>query len=323
MARDGEQLAFPGWMDSPLLGKVKNERTLMVWSLFSLSKDKVVSLPPYDDGTVKIKVTGSAEHGVATCYDKDVLIYLASLLQDKLNRGETPSPTLVFTANDWAPVVGVRAAGTAYDRLLGALMRLKTTTVLTNIETGGEGEDSAFSWLSDYKVRYRRDSRTGEKVMHGIKVTLCDWVYRAVLRDRRMLTYDPAYFSLSPLERRLYEIARAHCGKQRGFKMGIEKLRLRAGVRSELKDFKRDLVKLSKCKNPLPGYGLSVIDPRKRIPHKDAPKPTGRTPLKAHMVFFYSTDRLAHMPTYDQTPDLSDADPFAGLNNDLGTEAMA
>ncbi|OPH17397.1 plasmid replication initiator protein, partial [Azospirillum brasilense] len=39
-------------LDSPLRGDVNNDRALMAYSLFGLSKDKVESLPTYDDGKV-------------------------------------------------------------------------------------------------------------------------------------------------------------------------------------------------------------------------------------------------------------------------------
>ena len=67
-----------------------------------------------------------------------------------------------------------------------------------------------------------------------------------------MLTYDSRYFQLRPLEKRLYEIARAHVGNQPGFKMGIEKLRLRVGTSHDLRHFKSELVKISKRKHPAP-----------------------------------------------------------------------
>ena len=78
---------------------------------------------------------------------------------------------------------------------------------------------------------------------------MCSWLYRAVVKDGRILTYDSRYFDLGPLEKRLYEIARAHCGKQRGFKMGLEKLRRRVGYGQgpeDLKYFKRDILALAK-----------------------------------------------------------------------------
>ena len=45
-----------------------------------------------------------------------------------------------------------------------------------------------------------------------VTVTLSDWIYRSVL-SRSVLTLHRDYFALrKPLERRVYEIARKHCG---------------------------------------------------------------------------------------------------------------
>ena len=45
--------------DSPLLGSTKNERTLMAFSFFSLSRDRLTELPIYDDGKHWIEITGT------------------------------------------------------------------------------------------------------------------------------------------------------------------------------------------------------------------------------------------------------------------------
>jgi hypothetical protein len=146
--------------------------------------------------------------------------------------------------------------------------------------------------------------------MKSVSVQLCSWLYRAVVKDRKILTYHPDYFKLGPTEKRLYEIARAHCGKQNGFKMNIEKLRLRVGVESDIRVFKSRLVALSKAKkSPIPDYAFSVVDPRRYGLDRNAPPPPGRTPAKAYMVFFYRTDSLAKAPIFGQVPEAADELP--------------
>jgi hypothetical protein len=41
------QLCLDPSLDSPLLGKIKNDRTIMVFSFFSLMREKVTELPVY------------------------------------------------------------------------------------------------------------------------------------------------------------------------------------------------------------------------------------------------------------------------------------
>jgi hypothetical protein len=298
---DDQQLLLP--IDGPLIGKVKNSRTVMFWHFFALCKELVTELPVYDDGRIRIEVTGT-KFGVANIYDKEILIYIVSLMQDKINRGEVVTRRFTFTINDFCRVVGVKAVGTAYSRIEDALRRLQGTQISTNIETGGEGEDAAFSWISDYKINYRR-GMDGKKITKSVTVDLCEWLYRAVLRDGNMLTHPVAYFKLKPMEKRLYEIARS--GPQDGFRMNLEKLRIRVGSESDLKVFKQRLLAITKRKCPIPEYGISLIDPRmQRTLDIKAPPPRGRTPLKSYMVYFYRLDKLARMKPSAQVPIVDD-----------------
>lgn len=293
--------------DSPLIGTAKNEKTLMAFNFFSLTREHQTELPRYDDGKYTIEVEGT-KHGVASIWDKEVLIYLESLLQDRINRGEAPSPIFQFTANDLFRITGSHPGGSAYERLEGALKRLKGTMVTTNLLDDDDegGETGGFSWIDDYRIKWRKN-KNGEKSMQAVSVILGRRLYKAILKKQQILTYDSRYFQLKPLEKRLYEIARAHVGKQPGFKMGLEKLRLRVGTQNDLRRFKAELVSISKRKFPLPGYGLSLIDPRiQRSIDAKKPKPTGRTPLKSYLVYFYPTDRLNQLLPIDKVPTLEE-----------------
>jgi plasmid replication initiation protein len=133
------QLCLDPSLDSPLLGKIKNDRTIMVFSFFSLMREKVTELPVYDDGRIRIEVTGT-KHGVANIWDKELLIYIASLMQDKMNRGEFIDPNrreFTFSAHDFFRITGTKPGGSSYDRLEESLLRLQGTQISTNIETGG------------------------------------------------------------------------------------------------------------------------------------------------------------------------------------------
>jgi hypothetical protein len=103
------------------------------------------------------------------------------------------------------------------------------------------GETGGFSWIDDYRIKWRKN-KNGEKSMQAVSVILGRRLYKAILKKQQILTYDSRYFQLKPLEKRLYEIARAHVGKQPGFKMGLEKLRLRVGTQNDLRRFKAELV---------------------------------------------------------------------------------
>jgi hypothetical protein len=132
--------------------------------------------------------------------------------------------------------------------------------------------------------------------MSSITIELCDWLYRAILHDSMMLTYNERYFDLGPIPRRLYEIARSHISAQDGFRINIEVLRSHVGAATPLKQFKY-LVKQIVDADSLPDYGMALADERRL---EDGPLKAGsRVPLKNIAVIFWR--RRAAGPPADMT----------------------
>ncbi|NRA29735.1 MAG: replication initiator protein A [Parvularculaceae bacterium] len=244
-------------LDSPLHGHVKGERSVMAFPFFALSKGRRMQPITYADEYVSIEVRPS-QTGVATIYDKEILLYIASLLVSQMKRCETPSQEYSFTAHDFLRVIGGNRSARSYQRINGALERLQGTQIKTNIEAGGEGEDGFFSWVSEAKMSYTKNA-DGTKRLNKVKVRLCDWLYRAIIKDQKILTYDSNYFQLSPIERRLYELARVHCGQQRFFHIGLTKLQTKVGSEDRTAKFKAALRDVQ-GRQPLPEYDLFVVD---------------------------------------------------------------
>lgn len=83
-------------------------------------------------------------------------------------------------------------------------------------------------------------SLTDERMI-AVEVTLSEWLYNAV-QAFEVLTIHPDYFRLrKPLARRLYEIARKHCGHQAQWTISLELLQEKAGSKSSLREFRRAL----------------------------------------------------------------------------------
>lgn len=60
--------------------------------------------------------------------------------------------------------------------------------------------------------------------MIELEVTLSEWLYNSVIGEE-ILSIDHDYFRLrKPIERRIYEIARKHCGKQKKWYIGLKKV---------------------------------------------------------------------------------------------------
>src|SRR3546814_8090191 len=173
--------------------KTAYEMRISDWSSDVCSSDLA-----YKTDTVSIEIVATSK-GVATIYDKEVLLYIASLMVAKLEAGVGVSQDFYFTAHDLFRVTGVNGSARSYARLSDALERLQGTQIKTNIEAGGEGQAGFFSWLSEAQLHYTK-TKTGDKRLKAVKVRLCDWLYRAILRDRRVLDYAPSYFQLGPIE---------------------------------------------------------------------------------------------------------------------------
>ncbi|WP_417667422.1 replication initiator protein A, partial [Pseudidiomarina sp.] len=87
-------------------------------------------------------------------------------------------------------------------------------------------------------------------------VTLSEWLFRAVM-SKSVLTLSRDYFRLrKPLERRVYELARKHCGKQEYWRVSVETLLKKSGSASPRRVF-RKMIRDMITANQLPDYEMS------------------------------------------------------------------
>ena len=93
--------------------------------------------------------------------------------------------------------------------------------------------------------------------MISVRVTLSEWLFRAVT-TRTILTLSRDYFTLrKPLERRVYEIARKHCGQQKAWKISLENLLKKSGSASPRRVF-RAMIREMVAQNHLPDYQIRL-----------------------------------------------------------------
>jgi len=228
----------------------------MAFPFFALSKNAWMKPLSYNHGPVAIEVRPSAT-GVATIYDKEIVLYIASLMAAKVEAGEDVGQDFVFTAHDLFSVTGSNHSARSYARLSEALERLQGTQIKTNIEAGGEGEEGFFSWLSEARLHYSK-TKTGERRLKAVKVRLCDWLHRAILRDRHVLDYANAYFQLGPIERRIYEVARSTCEEGR-LETDLATFRLQVGYQNPLANF-RSAMRTIAAADAIPDYRVELIE---------------------------------------------------------------
>lgn len=212
----------------------KGDTASMEHPIFSLSKKPDLKTRRYENGTSWVEIRPGAK-GLATVFDRDVLIYCISQLMAALNDGRPISRTLRLRAFDLLVATNRDTSGRGYLQLREAFERLQGTQIATNVETGGRETFDLFSLID--RARIVRETRDGR--MQEVEIVLSEWVFQAV-EAQEVLTLDRRYFQLAkPLERRLYELARKHVGQQTSFKIGLEKLRLKCGAQSTLKEFRR------------------------------------------------------------------------------------
>jgi len=212
----------------------KGDMAAMEHPIFSLSTKPDHRIRRYEHGTVYVEIKPSAD-GLATVHDRDVLIYCISQLMAALNSEQPVSSVVRFKAHDLLKVTNRMTNGQGYEALKAALERLAGTRISTNITTGGKEIFETFGLIERASiVRETRDGR-----MQEVEVKLSDWVFNAI-RHHEVLTLHRDYFRLrKPLERRMYEIARKHCGKQAEWRISLELLQKKCGSASTEKEFRR------------------------------------------------------------------------------------
>ena len=120
--------------------------------------------------------------------------------------------------------------------LMDALDRLEGTRIRTNIITGDEEQIDGFGLIDASSIR-RKHGMDGRLLWCEVK--LSDWVFNAI-RNEEVLTLHRDYFRLrKPIERRIYELARKHCGQQKLWRVSLEKLLLKTGSQSPEKRFRQ------------------------------------------------------------------------------------
>ncbi|KHK52062.1 RepA replication protein [Ralstonia sp. A12] len=251
-SREHEQLdlfhALPGDM-AP-----RDAQELMAYPFFSLAKSRRTTPIDFRSGNVTIRVEGTQEHGIATIWDADILIWAASQIVEARDAGIRPSRLMQATPYEILRFIRRGVSVRDYQRLKAALDRLQSTTVATSIRETTGRRLHRFSWINEWK---ELADVTGTP--RGIELILPDWFYAGVLKSALVLTIDPAYFRLTGgIERWLYRLVRKHAGRQPdGWQFDLRHLHRKSGSTARACDFACDLRALVACQ-PLPGYRLSI-----------------------------------------------------------------
>ena len=236
----------------------KSDIASMSHPVFSLSTKPDKQTRKYEHGEQFVEIRPSAD-GLATVHDRDILIYCISQVMAAKNAGRQVSQIVRFRAHDLLKSTNRMTNGRGYDGLKAALERLSGTRITTNVITGGEEITRGFGLIECFEiVRERRDGR-----MQEVEIKLSDWVFNA-LEHHEVLTLSRDYFRLrKPIERRVYELARKHCGRQSEWRISLELLQKKCGASSSYREFKRlmgNIVSEDREHGHIPDYSVEMDD---------------------------------------------------------------
>ncbi|MFX1767931.1 replication initiator protein A [Paraburkholderia sp. A1RI-2L] len=240
---------------------VKDDRHTMEHPFFSLKTQKDTAIRHYTHKGIEITVTPSVA-GIATIWDKDLLIFATSQLVEGINRqrGDIRNRKVRFSAYSYLLATGKQTGGKDYAAILKSLSRLKGTVIETNIQVGGKILRKGFGLIEDWETV---EDANGSG-MGSIEITLSAWLFEAV-QALEVLTINRAYFKIrGGVEKRLYEIARKHCGRQATWSIGEEELFKKTGSTGSIRDFRRILREVVKT-DSLPDYRVRYDENLRKV----------------------------------------------------------
>lgn len=219
----------------------KEQIDLMARCWFSLTPGRTEPIQhEYVDAktgqTETVRITGSAEQGIATIHDQDLLIFAVSQWIDAKRMGLEPSRRIHFTPYQFLAWINREPGGGQYQRLKDALHRLKMTSIQTTIrsESGKRTRNRIrqFSWISEWEIT----EENGE--IRGVEVVLAEWLFESV-QDFHVLTLDKRYFDIpGSVERWLYLYARKATGGANGvWKETLKSLYRKSASQQEYKHY--------------------------------------------------------------------------------------
>lgn len=282
----------------PVLDFYKDDIASMEHPVFSLSKRPDYRMLEYNYNGFNIKIKPSYT-GLATIFDKDILLYLASCLMSAKNNTEPVCQTVRFTSYDYLVSTGKDFSGVRYRQIKEALERLKGTVIQTNIKTNRRVVTTEFSLIDSWGAV--KEDELGRAI--AIEIKISDWFYNSIIGNE-MLTISPEYFKLKkPTDRRIYELAKKHCGNQTVWKIKLDNLKEKIGSTSSIRKLRFNLNQLTKA-NTIPEYNISMKDDVVMFSRKEPPR-ENKTPnhLPKHVTKKEVEKQAKPGESYDQAAD--------------------
>ena len=235
---------------------VRDVMELMEVPFVSLSKNRTEPIIYENpDGTVKVNITCHSNHYLASIYDWDIVLFVASKMQEIINSGnDIPPRTLIVPRHELLKALHKHDGKKEEKDLRASLARLKLTGIETTIRNEDGRYDAGFGFLDSWGYTDRKDVRE-------FRITLSQWLYDGICRQGSLLKVSPEYFKItSGIKKFLYRTARKHVGNEnQSWDFLLETLYEKSGSEREFKKFKHDLKK-AVSDNDIPAYFMDWID---------------------------------------------------------------
>ncbi len=242
----------------------------------------------YHHGECKIELIPSSL-GLPTVFDKEIMIYGMSKLMQLINEGKDAGPVVRLTTHDMLVQTNRQTNNLGYERVLPALNRLRGVTINTTIATGDERTTHGFGLIDEFNYN-RKGSMHAERLKY-LELKFSDWVYRSV-KSGEVLSISRDYFRLrSPIDRRVYEVARKHCGSQPTWRVGLELLQKKVGSKQAEKHFNAHMRGMVRS-NHLPDYAVTVEDAQVVFYSRSGRVADGKLPSRRAVVLSRRPDGM-------------------------------
>ena len=231
---------------------------LMGWPFFSLSKRPRTNPIIYDIGHVYVRVAPGCDRGIATIWDADILIWVATFIINAMKAGRPFDRTVLFHPYTLLRAIARHTGQHNYRLLEEGLERLHATSVTTTVRANHFERHRQFHWLDSWEI----EPRESDGQPWGWVVTLSKWMYEGIIQKQGVLTIHKDYFRLTGgFERWLYRVARKLMGdRKHGGSATMSELYAKSGSPDRFSNFCLRIRNIVRC-NVLPEYTLSIAVP--------------------------------------------------------------
>lgn len=234
---------------------VRDIMEIMEVPFVSLSKNRTEPIIYENlDGTIKVNVTCHSKHYLASIYDWDIILFVASKMQEIINSNDIPPRTIIVPRHELLKALHKHDGKTNRKQMEESLARLQLTGIETTIRNEDYRYRGGFGFLDSWGYTERKDIKE-------FQITLSQWLYDGICRQGSLLKVKPEYFKItSGVKKFLYRTSRKHVGSQnQSWDFLIETLYEKSGSEREFKKFKHDLKK-AVSDNDIPSYFMEWIE---------------------------------------------------------------